>query len=786
MSLPRIIALALGTLLLTTLAFLQPLRFINNLFYDLSFRFLSTSADGPVAIVAIDEASIGKIGAMPWPRATLAKLVDSINAAGAKAIALDILFPRRPDQAQNDSLSAAFSRVAELVLPFRISGLTGNDASAPQPVPGDVYKCRFLRITNQDKLVPSSYFSGTSISASDSAFTKFASRGGFINASTSMSTQKLREAVQVMRAGDEYYPSFAIASVAAWQGLVPGEMTLDGNGSISLGPLKFPLTPYAGTSFINYRKGGFRTVSAADLLNGVADRSQLRGKLVFVGVTDPAAGTDFFLSPINPQYPGVMVWATVALDIIQNSWVRHGGGIGSLGNALLLLLLFPGCALIIPTYRRFLSIGAGTGIAAASVVVSIVLFRSYHYFWDPTGHLYGWIVMILWLAASRAVPSLASLQPLLLEPSDSIDDSVPLPPKELDFKADLPQTDTLQFASRTQNKRDGTGLTSTAATVSGGTASAVNLALRQSMAAAGPVIDEKTREIAGGTILRNLGSGGMADVYLVWNQRLEVYRAVKIMKPGQTESVLSRFETEIRIFAKLHHANIVECYGVGDWHTLPYIEMEYINGVSMDAVLKQCEKFTVEQALSIGVLVCRALHYAHNQTIYVSGKKYKGIVHRDLKPANIMLCRNGRVKLTDFGIARPGELARNTADTGNIVGTFPYLAPEQIDGSDLTGQADVYALGATIYEFLAGERAFPQTQANAIMSAKMTGAYNRLEPSGILTKDIISVIDKALAINPLDRHASAAALMNELERVLRPLLKQSNGFNHIKALAERV
>lgn len=789
MSIPRTIALITGTILLGVLTFLQPLRFINNLFYDLSFRFSSTPASDSVAIVAIDDRSIEKIGAMPWSRGTLSKIIDSINAAGAKAISLDILFPRRPDSAQNDSLSAAFSRVSRLVLPFKIGHLTGTADTDSRLVPRDVYKCRFLRITSQDKLVPADYFSGSDISASDTLFTRFAPYGGFLNVSTSMSSQKLREIIHVIRVGNEYYPSLAIASVAAWRGLGPGEMALDGNGSVTLGPLKCPITPYAGTSFINYRKGGFCTVSAADLLNGVADRSLLRGKLVFVGVTDPSAAADFFLSPISPQYPGVLVWATVALDIIQSSWIRHGGGIGGLGNALLLLLLFPGCALIIPSYRRLLSIGAGTGIVAISVILSIAVFKSYHYFWDPTGHLYGWIMLLLWLAASKAVPSLASLPPLVLEPAESIDENVPLPPKELDFKERLPRTATLQFVSKTHNRRGGTGPlpSETSAAAPAETVSGTGIdggAGTQSSTTAVEDIDAKALEIAGGVILRSIGSGGMADVFLVWNPRLEVYRAVKIMKPGQSGSFLSRFETEIRIFAKLHHANIVECYSVGDWHTLPYIEMEYINGLAMDNVLRQCDRLTVVQSLSIGVLVSRALHYAHNQTIHVFGKKYKGIVHRDLKPANIMLCRNGRVKLTDFGIARPGELARDTSDTGHIVGTFPYLAPEQIDGSDLTGQADVYALGATLYEFITGERAFPQTDANAIMAAKMTGAYKPISPSGAVSKEVIAMIGKAMATNPSDRHASAAALRSDLERVLRPLVARSDGFIHLKALAE--
>lgn len=457
MSIQRIIVLLTGTLLLAALAFLQPLRFINNLFYDLSFRFSSTPIPDSVAIVAIDEESIGKVGAMPWSRGTLARLVDSITASGAKAVTIDILFPKRPDQAQNDSLSAAFSRVKNLVLPFRIGHLSEEHSAGIKTIGSDIFKDRFLRLLNQEKLSNTTFYSGTDITASDSLFTRFALYGGFLNVSTSMSSQKLREVVHAIRVGSEYYPSLGIASVAAWQGLGAGAIALDGNGWVTMGTLKCPITSYAATAFINYRQGGFCTVSAANLLDGSADRSRLKGKLVFVGVTDPAAGADFFLSPIGPQYPGVYVWATVALDIIQNAWIRYGGGPLGICNALLLLLLFPGCALLIPTYRRLLSIGASAGIVIASVVISIAMFKIHHYFWDPTGHLYGWIIMLLWLAASKAVPSLASLQPLELEPIEFIDETVPQPPKELDFNRKLPQTATIQFVSKTQNPTGMTG-----------------------------------------------------------------------------------------------------------------------------------------------------------------------------------------------------------------------------------------------------------------------------------------------------------------------------------------
>jgi serine/threonine protein kinase len=112
------------------------------------------------------------------------------------------------------------------------------------------------------------------------------------------------------------------------------------------------------------------------------------------------------------------------------------------------------------------------------------------------------------------------------------------------------------------------------------------------------------------------------------------------------------------------------------------------------------------------------------------------------------------------------------------------MAPEQVGDGELTGQVDIYALGATLYEFLAGERAFPQTTVASILSAKMSNTYKPLAPAGNLTKDIIAVIDRSMAANPKDRYPTALAFRNDLEKALRPLCKP-DGFVYIRELVEK-
>jgi hypothetical protein len=143
------------------------------------------------------------------------------------------------------------------VLPFKAGRFSMKSDSGSVTIPGALARFRFMRFANQNKLGSAAFYSAGEWSAMDTQFTRFADRGGFLNVSTSASGQKLREVEQVIRAGSEFFPSFAVASVAAYRGLTSGDMVLDGNGSIALGGQTIPLTSYAGTSFINLEKTVF-------------------------------------------------------------------------------------------------------------------------------------------------------------------------------------------------------------------------------------------------------------------------------------------------------------------------------------------------------------------------------------------------------------------------------------------------------------------------------------------------------------------------------------------------
>jgi len=237
---------------------------------------------------------------------------------------------------------------------------------------------------------------------------------------------------------------------------------------------------------------------------------------------------------------------------------------------------------------------------------------------------------------------------------------------------------------------------------------------------------KKQLKLGSGLITSLISSGGMAIVYEIWNAELEVRRAVKLLKPDHTAESEDRFHLEMKITAKLHHPNIVEIYSVGKWEDqLPYIEMELIDGPTLEKVIADAGSLPPEAVTSIGIMVGRALNYAHNQSYMLYGKRYQGVIHRDLKPGNIMVAKDGTVKLMDFGIAKPMTASKHTIE-GVIMGTMQYLAPEQLDGNEVDARADLYALGVVLYEMLTGTRAFPEQNLGKLVTDKLNNNYVQL------------------------------------------------------------
>jgi len=197
-----------------------------------------------------------------------------------------------------------------------------------------------------------------------------------------------------------------------------------------------------------------------------------------------------------------------------------------------------------------------------------------------------------------------------------------------------------------------------------------------------------------------LGTGAMGVVYRATLDTPAAKRksaAVKVISgeiAGKGKAY-ERFRREADILKQFRHPNIVQFLGMGRSNGTHYFAMEYVPGENLEAVLKQRGPLPWQEVVDLGIQVCEALQYAHAQ----------GVVHRDLKPSNLMVNAEGQVKLTDFGIAKDLDATALT-DPGRTLGTAAYMAPEQIQGKDVSHQTDLYSLGIVLYQILTGSMPF--------------------------------------------------------------------------------
>src|SRR5436853_656623 len=261
----------------------------------------------------------------------------------------------------------------------------------------------------------------------------------------------------------------------------------------------------------------------------------------------------------------------------------------------------------------------------------------------------------------------------------------------------------------------------------------------------------------------------MANVYLAEDQELGRGVAIKILndRHANDEQFVERFRREAKNAAALSHPNIVSIYDRGEAEGTYYIAMEYIDGRTLKELIVSRGPAPLTVAVEYARQILSALRFAHRH----------GIVHRDIKPHNVLVDAEGRVKVTDFGIARAGGWQMTEA--GSIVGTAQYLSPEQARGTDVDQRSDLYSLGVVLYELLTGTLPFNgDTPVEIAMKHLSTVPEPPSERRPDVPRDLDLIVMRALAKDPDDRYESAEEMDADLERFLRgaavsPLTEES-------------
>jgi len=258
-----------------------------------------------------------------------------------------------------------------------------------------------------------------------------------------------------------------------------------------------------------------------------------------------------------------------------------------------------------------------------------------------------------------------------------------------------------------------------------------------------------------------VGAGGMSSVYKARDALLERHVALKILHEHYTddEEFVERFKREARAVAQLSHPNIVTVIDRGEDGGRQYIVFEYIEGENLKERVVRLGRLPVREALELAVQVARGLAFAHQH----------GLVHRDVKPQNVLLNGDGQAKVTDFGIARTLDV-EGVTQTGTVLGTSNYIAPEQASGQPVDAHTDMYSLGVVLYELLAGDVPFPGENFVAVALKHVNEPPpNLLDVRKHVPLRVAAVVDRALDKDPQQRFPSMDEFAAELEACLAGL-----------------
>jgi len=270
------------------------------------------------------------------------------------------------------------------------------------------------------------------------------------------------------------------------------------------------------------------------------------------------------------------------------------------------------------------------------------------------------------------------------------------------------------------------------------------------------------RQIVAGTdlgeryhIVKQLGEGGMGEVYLARDRELDRDVALKVIRLDLAShpAILERFKREIQLSSNVTHKNILRVYDLGEADGVKFLTMQYVHGEDLAALMRREGRLPLPRVVEIFHQICEGLQAAHEQ----------GVIHRDLKPQNVLIDDRGRVAIADFGLAKSLDYASLT-EAGKVIGTPHYMSPEQVKGVDLDPRSDIYSLGIMLYEMLTGTVPFTGSSAYEVMiqrtqrSPRPASDHNPQIP-----KYLLDILNRCLQA-PLNlRYASVGEILQDLD-----------------------
>jgi len=285
-------------------------------------------------------------------------------------------------------------------------------------------------------------------------------------------------------------------------------------------------------------------------------------------------------------------------------------------------------------------------------------------------------------------------------------------------------------------------------------------------------------------IIEVIGRGGMGVVFKALDTSLEKIVALKMIDPflARDENFVRRFKTEAKALAKLENQNIVGVFALRETESGFFMVMEYVESKPLSQYLQENGPFNIKDTISISKQLLNAIGHAHKV----------GVIHRDIKPSNILLCDNGRIKVTDFGLAKVVE-AKGPASTVTQAraGTLYYMSPEQVKGlKNVDSRSDLYSLGISIYEMIAGRVPFDKTDSDFTIQKKIVDGEipSPIKFNSAIPKKLTKIISKSIDKDPAKRYQSAEEMLADLENFEAEISeesKKSKSKNKVKSVSEK-
>ena len=741
--------------------------------YDLlAWISASDEKSQDIELVTITDDDLNEIGGWPWPRSIIAKGIDNLHEAGAKVIALDILFPKPEENAgltairnlkkefdelklaqrennglvffkkmtdeeknlDNDAkLEHAIKNAGNVVLPFHLDNVSQvNDEMAPTFVSRDSFKK-----IDHDKTSDSDIEWYVKIIPPLRRFTDVAAGTGYNQVFSDKSDGYLRKQLYVLGYLDDIYvPSYAVTIVKVFKGLSDEKVMLslsEKSGKFidfKVSPtsdIKVPLMEYEKGTLINWKDGSenaFRRTPFSKILKKETGMEIFKNKIVIIGNVLPEMGLEY-TTPVSGRMPGIEVLANTVDNILNQKfyhkplWTK----IVEFG-ALLFFGLF--LSFVLPRLKTGIGTGATFFLFLAYGTTGSFLFFSRNIWLEITPPLILLIAGYILIISKRFLVTAKTMEKVGGERVHNSKNPVN-PAKFVENK--VTHSGNIEDTPVNTNK---------------------------------PILGRY--EVVG-----KLGRGAMGAVYKGEDPKIHRTVAIKTVRlsdfdENNVDEIKGRFFREAESAGLLTHPNIVTIYDAGEEHDLAYIAMELLKGKNLEELTKNGSLLPIKETLSVVAQVAEALDYAHS----------KGIVHRDIKPANIMrLDETGEIKVTDFGIAKISTSSKTK--TGIVMGTPSYMSPEQVTGKKVDGRSDIFSLGVVLYELLCGKTPFNGHDMSSLMYAIAKEKHPSVKTINPKIPVIIEkVVDKALEKDVGQRYQKAGQMAWHLRIILKKINEAAN------------